>query len=146
MRPFYFPLQKILDYRMQLEDQAKMELAKAQQAYQRQVQLVEEMRQKLSEHEGRLYSGESLSTAEMWLWRNYKERLLLDVQQGEQHMLELARALNQRRREAVVRAKDRKLLEKLKTNQMIRHADDEKLREQKEFDEMATLRYEPQTL
>jgi flagellar protein FliJ len=145
-RPFRFGLQKILDVREQLEEQAKIKLSKAQAFYMEKVRAVERLRETLTEHEASLYKEERLSAADIWLWRNYKERLLLDVARAESAMLEAAKELNRCRREAVLKAKERKLLEKLKEKQAIRHAEDEKLKEQKEFDEMATLRYQPGSL
>ncbi|TVM16674.1 flagellar export protein FliJ [Oceanidesulfovibrio indonesiensis] len=144
-RPFHFPLQRILDYRGQLEDQARMALGKAQQAYSRQVDLVQEIRASIERHEAALYEQEP-NPQEMWLWRNYKARLVQELKDAERRMLELAQEVNRCRREAVNRSKDRKLLEKLKTKQKIRHDEEEELREQKEFDEAATLRYRHQDI
>jgi flagellar FliJ protein len=145
-RPFHFSLQRVLDYRAQLEEQAALALAKAQQAYTAQTGKVEDLRAQIAAHEQSLYADGAPSAQSMWLWRNYKERLQHDLSRAEQRALELARELNKARREAVNRSKERKLLEKLKSNQAMRHEEDEKLREQKEFDEMATLRYQPQGL
>lgn len=144
-RPFTFALQRVLDYRGQLEEQAKMALAKAQHAYTKQVELVQEMRDALERHEASLYDNEP-SPQELWLWRNYKARLVQELKDADRRLLELAQIVNRCRREAVFRSKDRKLLEKLKTKQKIRHDEEEELREQKEFDEAATLRYRPQDL
>lgn len=145
-RPFHFTLEKILEYREQLEEQALMELAKAQTAYQKQVDHVTALRQKLAEHESGVYSssaqpGGAPSSADMWLWRNYRERLMHDLELGEMKMLELAKEVNRRRRDAVARSKDRKLLEKLKEKKAQRHAEEDSKKEQNEFDEMATIRY-----
>ncbi|THB66211.1 MAG: flagellar export protein FliJ [Desulfovibrio sp.] len=144
-RPFRFSLERVLDYRIQLEEQAKLALAKAQHAYTRQSDFVQSLRALLDEHEAKLHSDENLTPQAMWLWRNYKERLLQDLAQAEALLLTLARELNTRRREAVERSKDKKLLEKLKENQAARHALDEQTREQNEYDEMATLRYQPRS-
>jgi len=145
-RKFHFNLQKILEIREQLEEQAKIKLSKAQFFYQQKVAMVEGLRAALGEHEATLYASGAPSADDIWLWRNYKERLLLDVKEAEQTMLEAAKELNRCRREAVARSRDRKLLEKLKQKQALRHVEEEKLKEQKEFDEMATLRYQPRSL
>jgi flagellar FliJ protein len=50
------------------------------------------------------------------------------------------------RKQAVERAKERKLLEKLKSTQAVKYVREQNLREQKEFDEMATIRYQPQAV
>ncbi len=144
-RPFTFPLQRVLDYRGQLEEQAKMALGKAQHAYSKQVDLVQGVRASIERHEAELYEKDP-SPQDLWLWRNYKARLVQELKDAERRMLELAQEVNRCRREAVNRSKDRKLLEKLKTKQKIRHDEEEELREQKEFDEAATLRYRPQDI
>lgn len=143
-RPFHFSLQKVLDFRIQLEERAKQALAKAQNKYQVQVQVAQKLRDELAAHEQAMYAsaGEDAPTSrDMWLWRNYSERLQEDLQVQEQKVLQRARELNKARRELVNSSKERKLLEKLKQNQMIRHAKEEEKREQNELDEMATLRY-----
>jgi len=140
-RPFRFGLQKVLDYRLQLEEKAKQAMAKAQERYQLQVEAVQRVRDDLARHEQALYGKDAPTAHEMWLWRSYLERLQADIQAAEQKMLQRARELNTARREVVTRSKERKLLEKLKQNQMIRHVQEEEKREQNELDEMATLRY-----
>ncbi|MGE4299605.1 MAG: flagellar export protein FliJ [Desulfovibrionaceae bacterium] len=144
-KPFLFSLEKVLAYRGQLEDQAKMRLAKAQQAYAAQVQVVENLRRALDDHIHSLYRKKETSAADIWLWGHYKERLEADVEQAERAVLELAQALNKARRELVMRAKDRKLLQKLKDNQKKSHDKDEQDKEQKGFDEMVAVRYRPTT-
>lgn len=144
-RPFRFSLQRVLDYREQLEEQARLALAKAQHAYTAQSEQVKVLRQALAEHEGSLYAKGAPTAEELWLWRAYKQRLSQDLGQAEARLLDLAKKLNACRREAVERSKERKLLEKLKQNQAERHAQEEQYREQKEYDEMATLRYQPRS-
>jgi flagellar FliJ protein len=141
-RPFHFSLQKVLDYRSQLEEQARMALAQAQAAYAEQVRRTESLRKRLAEHERNLYHDNQVNADELWLWRNYRQRLLDELRSAEARMLELAKEVNRRRREAVERSKDKKLLEKLKTQQALRHEQEEQYQEQKAFDETATLRYQ----
>jgi len=52
--------------------------------------------------------------------------------------------LHQRRQEAVDRSRDKKLLEKLKQTQAKKHHEEQSAREEKENDEMATIRYQSQ--
>jgi flagellar FliJ protein len=144
-RPFTFSLEKVLDYRGQLEEQAKLALAKAQQAYSAQVEHAQGIRDAIERHEAALYENDP-TPQDMWLWRNYKARLVQELKDAERRMLELAQNVNRRRREVVHRSKDRKLLEQLKTKQKRRHDEEEELREQKEFDEAATLRFRPHDL
>ncbi len=143
-RPFRFRLETVLEYRRQLEEQAKLALAGAQQAYRDAVAHTRRARQAMEAHDAA--GAKAMSAAELWLWRNYKARLVQEVADAERRMMERAQSLNHARKEAVVRAKDRNLLEKLESKQKRRHDEEEAQREQKEFDEAATLRYSPQNL
>lgn len=140
-RPFKFGLEKVLDYRRQLEDQARLALAEARRRYQRQAALVEELRGELLRHEQAGAERRERTADELWLWLKYKERLLQDIAEAEATLQRLARELSARRDEAVAKAKDRKLLEKLKENQARHHAEQNRLVEQKTFDDMATIRH-----
>lgn len=141
-RPFNFSLEKVLQYRQQLEDQAQLELARAQKRYQDQHKLLDEVKEHFQNQEDEFEARNKVTVNDIWLWRNYKERLLQDIRESEEKLRQLASEVNKRRTEAVNRAKDRKLLEKLKTNQQKKHLEQEQHREQQEFDEMATLRYQ----
>lgn len=141
-QPFRFSLQRVLDFRQQLEEEAKIELAKAQRTYQSLVAKVRSLRESIDAHEKAMYQGERITPQDMWLWRAYRERLDADLQQAELEMLQQAKVVNRARRALVNRAKDRRLLEKLKQNKMVRHVHEEAHREQKENDEIATLRYQ----
>ncbi len=145
-RAFYFSLERVLEYRVQLEEQAVLALAKAQEAYKRQIETVKNLRMNIESVQESMRQDKDGNADSIWLWRNYLLGLQQDLTREEAKSLELAQVLNKARREAVYRSKERKLLEKLKTNQMIQHEEDQKLQEQKEFDEMATIRYGRETL
>lgn len=139
-KQFKFKLDKVLDYREQLEEQAKATLAKAQEAYDLQNQEVTRL---LNVHEAHMAKEiESQKSAnDMWLWRQYKEALEQDINTARMRLSELELNLHQRRQEAVDRSKEKKLLEKLKETQAKKHHDEESAREEKENDEMATIRF-----
>lgn len=141
-RPFRFNLQKVLDYRAQLEDQAKLALAKAQQAHQAQTRLIAELDQALAQHRDAMSRSASLSAADIWLSRNYAKRLAQDLAQARELEVRLAQDVQRSRLELVDKAKERKLLEKLKETQATRHEREESRKEQAGFDEMATIRYQ----
>ncbi len=144
MAPYRFPLQQVLEYRTQVEEQAKLTYAQAQQRYQRQVGRVEALRQTLAEQETKLYQAKEMGT--IWLLRNFVLGLTTDLAEAETVLLQLAQALNRERQNLVKRSQERKLLDKLKENQAQKHAQKEHSAEQRQFDETATLRYRPQTL
>ncbi|WP_285905863.1 flagellar export protein FliJ [Pseudodesulfovibrio pelocollis] len=140
-RPFSFKLQRVLDYRSQLEEQARGALARAQAARDEQAARVADIESRLGEHLTR--SAEANRNAnEMWLWRQYKDALEQDLFRERSALSQLEHKLHVRRQEAVDRSRDKKLLEKLKETQARKHHAHETAREAKENDEMATLRYE----
>ena len=144
-KPFSFKLQKILDYRTQLEDQAKAALAQAQAAYNAQAALAADLEERLRVHHDKAAeSGKSAN--DMWLWRQYKEALEQDLSRERIVLNQLEHKLQQRRQEAIDRSKEKKLLEKLKENQTKKYHAQETAKELKENDEMATLRYKHEDL
>lgn len=145
-RVFKFKLEKVLDFRRQLEDQARMALARAKEERSRQQRVCEELRQKLVEHDK---AGEKLKeygAQDIWLRRMYERRLEQDLTDANAELARLALKLQKARNDVIVRSKERKLLEKLKANQEKKHNAEEQRKEQKEFDEMATIRHEPQDI
>ncbi len=143
-KPFRFNLEKVLDVRAQLEEQAKMELAKALAALRNQELLIKDLQNRLAAQDRAFAKKKTVTPADIWLWRTYKTRLAFDINQAKARLKILEAEAQKRRQEVALRAKDKKLLEKLKSNQAVRHAREENLKEQNEFDEMATARFEPQ--
>lgn len=141
-KPFVFRLEKVLEYRRQLEDQARMALAQASARHQAQEAVVLDVETRLAEHVDRGF-GAKASQADIWLWMQYRQALDRDLVTARAELQRLALILQNCRQEAVLRSREKKLLEKLKDRQAKKHHVAENLAEQKEFDEMATLRYEP---
>lgn len=140
VKPFKFKLGKVLDYREQLEEQAKAALARVQEEYDAQNEVVKRLQAAHDAHMAK--EAESRQSAnDMWLWRQYKDALEEDISRERIKLSELELKLHQRRQDAVARSKDRKLLEKLKETQAKKHHDEESAREEKENDEMATIRF-----
>ena len=140
-KPFNFKLDKVLDYREQLEEQAKAALANARAERDAQASKVANLKQRLETHMSK-ESESRKSSNDMWLWRQYKEALEQDISISQIELNSLELKLQQCRTQAVERSKERKLLEKLKSTQAKKHHDEESAREEKENDEMATIRYE----
>lgn len=146
MAKFTFSLERVLDVRRQQEDQAKMELAHALAAHNAQSDLLSGLRVKLAEHEASLYSGKEVTENDLWLWRRYKLRLNEDIDEANAKLRDLSRELTMARRRLVERSKDRKLLERLRANQELTFRKEENLKEQRESDEMATVRFRHETV
>ncbi|WP_207264157.1 flagellar export protein FliJ [Desulfovibrio sp. Huiquan2017] len=141
-KPFHFKLDKVLDYREQLEEQAKAALARAKAARDAQAEKLAGLEARLAAHLAN-QAASSASANDMWLWRQYKDALSQDLSVARVELNGLELKLQRCRTEAVERSKDKKLLEKLKQTQAKRHHDQENAREEKENDEMATIRFEP---
>lgn len=139
---FQFKLQKVLDYREQLEEQARMNLARAQAEHDEQQRLVNEIERKRREYERKGFAKDA-TPADIWLWRQYLEALKRDFNQQRAELQRLALKLKNARKIAVQRSKDRKLLEKLKEKQAKAHHEEERHKESKEAEELSALRYQP---
>ncbi|MBC15950.1 Flagellar export protein FliJ [Pseudodesulfovibrio profundus] len=142
-KKFSFKLDKVLDYRAQLEDQAKAALAAAQAAHDTQQAKVHGLQSQLAKHMDNEEKSRK-STNDMWLWRQFKTALEQDIERERMELSRLELNLHQRRQEAVDRSRDKKLLEKLKQTQAKKHHEEQSAREEKENDEMATIRFQSQ--
>ena len=140
-RPFLFKLEKILEYRRQLEDQAKLALSLTRQQIAEQNLRVEALRKDLEACLLELSAIKQMTQPELWLWSGWRKRLELDKTQAQAKLVELQTLAETRRLELVTKAKDRKLLEKLRAKQAEKHVQEEQRKEQKEFDETGTLRH-----
>ena len=140
-RPFVFKLEKVLEYRTQLEDQAKLALSKALQDMQEQAVRVEGLEKDLATCQEEMSRIKQMTQPELWLWSGWRNRLELDKKQAQAKLAGLERLVEERRRDLVAKAKDRKLLEKLRAKQAVRHGQEEQRKEQNAFDETATIRH-----
>ena len=140
-RPFIFGLEKILDYRTQLEDQAKLALSKARQDMQEQARRLEALDRDLEACLAEMSGIKQMTQPELWLWSGWRKRLELDKKEAQAKLAALKRLVEERRIELVAKSKDRKLLEKLRAKQAEKHGQEEQRKEQNAFDETATLRY-----
>jgi flagellar FliJ protein len=141
--PFRFKLEKVLEYRRSLEEQAKLALAQAQQAHDRQQEVLAQLKDSLEKHRSALNSRRDVTMQDLWLYEQYERRMSQDIIEADAALQELALKLQLCRKNALSRSTDRKLLEKLKTRQAEKHHAEEQQKEQKEFDEAAAVRYEP---
>lgn len=139
--PFVFRLEKILDYRTQLEDQARLALSQARQDLQDQVARVEVLERDLAACLAEMSRLKQMTQPELWLWSGWRKRLELDKKDAQAKRTHLERLVEERRIELVNASKDRKLLEKLRAKQAEKHGQEEQRKEQNAFDETATLRH-----
>lgn len=141
MSPFRFSLEQVLNYRTQLEQQARVELARVEQERLREEQRADALRAMLAEQENNLAALTPDKMGERWLAENFIKGLRADLGVTMQRVRNWTVAVEAARTELVSRSKDKKTLEKLKDTQAENHAREEQLREQHEYDEIASLRY-----
>ena len=140
MAAFRFSLQQALDYRTQLEDQAKVRFGKAKSEYLAVEHRLHALQSQLVAQEKRLYEGNP-DLMERWLIEHYVRGLRDDIARTSRLLYELAQIVEQARIELVAKAKDRKVLDKFREKQAERHAYEERLLERRTYDETASIRY-----
>jgi flagellar FliJ protein len=146
MAKFRFSLEQVLRYRQQLEEQAMLEFSRARAARDARRLQAGEYEARLFAQQTRLSNAASLGEQERWLISGYMAGLRQDLEQARKDLVLLEEELDRCQAELVQKAQDRKLLEKLKANQAERHLRAEAQREQRDYDEIATLRFTAQTL
>lgn len=143
MAPFTFPLEQVLRYRRQLEDQAMQALAVARQQRDAMVTRIAFLEQERVQQLEKMSRAYALSPAELWLIREYDASLQRELEQCRADLIPLEEAVDVCHTDLVKKAQERELLDTLKEKQVARHAQEEKRKEQKEYDETATLRFSP---
>lgn len=143
--PFHFSMQKVLDYREQLEEEAKVRLAKAEQQRNELRSRLEIIRKDLLEQEERLYTHPPNNAGERWLLEHFVRGLKADMAATAVQLRAAENMVEESRRILAQRAMDRKILDKLKERQKQHYMHDERMKEQRFNDEIATLRYKAPT-
>jgi len=138
---FRFKLQKVLEYREQLEDQAKVALARVQQLYIEEERRNYVLKALLAEQENKLYSNALLPAGDRWLLEHFIRGVREDLQSSHMRLRTLARMVAEAQKTLRERARDKKILEKLKAKQRERYELEERTKEQRSYDETATLRF-----
>ena len=129
MSGFRFSLQQVLDYREQLKEQAQVAYARVQTELLREETQAESLRRLLSDQEGKLFST-----------------LPADLNETLLRVRSLTSLVEEARQELTRRARDHKILEKLKTRQAERHTRDARVQEQRTYDETAAIRFKAPTV
>lgn len=139
--PFRFKMQKVLDYRAQLEEEAKVRLADAERRLRESQERLDAVLAELAVAEEKSRAAALHESGERWLHEQYLKGLHGDAAQVELQ-LRMQRQMTEEARELLAaRAMERKLLEKLKERQKSQYLHAERLQEQHFNDEISTLRY-----
>lgn len=138
---FKFKLEKVLEYRKQLEEQAMQVLAEARKEEEREAARLDSLQEELVRQQEALHRNITKAN-ERWLTASFIAALQEDIKKSRSRLNRLKEETNRRQTELVVKAQERNLLDKLKSKQAERYAEEEKLKEQRENDETATIRYQ----
>ncbi len=143
---FRFKLQQVLNYREQLRDQAQIEFAKIQKAYDEAREACVALEKTIEGNKESLFKLDIQAHNERWLIEQCLKGLEADLQVRQVELTHLAQALDQAQKDLIERAKEHKVLEKLKERQKSNHAQEEKAKEQQDFDESSSMRYSPKDI
>ena len=138
--PFRFNMQKALDYREQLEEEAKMRLAKAESDLRKGEERLEKLKREF-QTEQEAAAGKLMSNSELWLHDQYIKGLRQDIAEAAMQTRMLRQIAEEARRNLAQRSIDKKLLEKLKERKKRQYHQAELKQEQYFNDEIATIRY-----
>jgi flagellar FliJ protein len=99
------------------------------------------LKELLAEQETRLYANVLLPAGERWLLEHFIRGVREDLQSSQMRLRTLAQMMAEAQKTLRERARDKKILEKLKARQRERHELEERSKEQRSYDETATLRF-----
>lgn len=138
---FRFRMQKVLEYREQLEEQAKVRLAKDQ------AQLLDAQNREfakktdLEQIQLKLSDTNLMDNGERWLTEQYAKGLRQDLTQIAMEIKTFLQIVDEDKAYLAARSIDKKMLEKLKEHQKHDYLRAEQIEEQHFNDEISTLRY-----
>lgn len=145
MAAFRFSLQQVLDYREQLSEQARVELAKVTAAVISEERKVKELQEAIRTQETNLRALDLNNMGERWLLENFIKGLQEDLHISVAQLQTLQNALKEAQEKVAQLAKEHKVLEKLKSKQAERHAKNKRQKEQQNYDETASIRFNSKT-
>ncbi len=145
MSGFKFKLEKVREYRQRLEEEAMMAFSRARMELEALKEKKLALHEEAVENNRKLNAAEGLSGADRWLLLSYRSALDADIEYCAEQIMHMEPEVERLRLELAAKAQDRQLMDKLKEKQAERYANEEKYKEQQQYDETATLRYRPQT-
>ena len=143
---FRFKLQKVLDYREQLEEEAKVRLAEASMRHDAALRALEEARTALEAEQRKQAENPLMGAAERWVSDQYVKGLTGDVQTAAMQERMTGQMQEEARKLLAARALDRQMLDKLKERQKRNYQHEERQKEQQFNDEIATIRFKAQAV
>ncbi len=137
---FKFSLQQVLNYRTQLEQEAKIAFARIESERLREEERFKNLQSTLLEQQASLASLSGLDFEKREMIQNYVRGLREDLVKSQKYLQFLSAKVEEARKLLTEKAKDKKILEKLKEKEEKDYVYQEKQNEQKFFDEITTGR------
>ena len=138
---FHFSMQKVLEYREQLEEEAKIRLAQAQTKVLEAEEKVAHVEAALNDAQAEARAHPPQNAAEFWLTDQYQRGLKDDLTEAKAALRLAEEVRKEAQKLLTMRSVDKKMLVKLKERQLAAWKQSEKLKEQHFNDEIATIRY-----
>lgn len=145
MAGFKFALEKVLQYKEQLENEVKSKLANLNAQKERLKERYANLKNEELFQEQKLSQTPVTEMGERWLIDTYIKAIRQDIQQTQKNIAMLDTQIEQTRLELAQKAKDKKVMEKLKEKHFERYKKEEQLKEQRNLDEIASIRFKAQT-
>jgi len=139
--PFKFKMQKVLEYRELLEEQAKITLAKALNVMREEKEKIQSLQVLIFDNETQLFDAPYSNSGDRWLLEHFIKGLKEDMTTSALRLRALDEAYHEAQNKYIYLAKERKVLDKYKSNQLETHNKNESFKEQRDNDETATMRY-----
>jgi flagellar FliJ protein len=138
---FRFSMQRVLDYRGQLEEEAKVRLAEAQRRQREAALRLEGIEAALREARDKAHGTMLEGAAERWLHEGYVKGLCADADAASQQLQLTGKMVNEARTLLTGRAIDKRVLDRFKARKRHQRMREELMMEQHTNDETATLRF-----
>lgn len=139
---FKFKLQQVRDYRAQLEDQAKMALARAQAELKARQKRVDDLQLELVAQMSKGYNEGIRTVDERWVQDNYIRRIKEDLEKARERLGEAELQVHHCHSDLMRKSQNRQLLDKLFEKQRDRYNHEEAQKEQYALDEIAGIRHQ----
>lgn len=143
MKKFKFSLERVLDYRKQLESARRRALATAVVVLRRRERELAALREEMNTYRTRMAALGTgrVSARDLSLYRSYLTHLELKVDESTQWMSDARSAVEKRRADLVKATKDTKVLSKVKEHQRAKHQYAADVEETKTLDEVGSTRF-----
>ncbi len=141
MAKFNFRLKRVLDYKRQIEEQTRLELAKVLSEMSKKREELKNTRDEMTSISHKFSQG-VVGENNLWLYQECERSLIEEEVRLKKEISEISHKMESLKRDLVLKTIERKKLEKLEQKEKRGFIHEEQKKEQKEIDEMATIRYE----